>query len=193
MRKKEGMYKIKRILLITIFIIMLAMMANYNNAVNGVVVEQERVISETTILRWDNKLLSYGMLTADFDTIYTNARYKVEHYIETEEGAYIIVEEDTETKTGIVDEEAEFSPNTYHGYIYNEELTTPDNKVIIYDGSLVIKLYYDKIRDLEYIVEHHYEDREDLYKEDKYSGKEYEELVTEDDIEIRNEDRICLW
>lgn len=74
-----------------------------------------------------------------------NAKYKVEHYKETEDGKYELVSSDT--LTGEVDSTVTATPNTYTGY---KENTTHKDRVqsgkVAADDSLVLKLYYDKIK-----------------------------------------------
>ena len=71
--------------------------------------------------------------------------YKVEHYKETETGKYELAV--TDTLSGSTNEEVTATPKTYTGY---KENTTHKDRVakgsIKEDGSLVLKLYYDKIK-----------------------------------------------
>jgi len=150
--------------------------------VNGATVE--RVIAENTILKWYNKELPYSINRADFRGTYTKADYTVEHYKETTNGNYAKVTEDTEIKSGVVGEDGEYAGNIYVGYVYQPDLTEPENKAILIDGSLVIKLYYNKRTDLTYIVNHYYEDREELNEQETYENQTYRDIVTDEDIEL---------
>ena len=72
-----------------------------------------------------------------------NTAYKVEHYKQGENG-YILV--DTDNLTAETESEVTAVPKTYEGY---EENTTHEERKasgkVVGDGSLVLKLYYDKI------------------------------------------------
>ena len=71
--------------------------------------------------------------------------YKVEHYKEKEAGKYELAV--TDTLSGRTNEEVTAMPKTYTGY---EENKTHKDRIekgsIKADGSLVLKLYYDKIK-----------------------------------------------
>ncbi len=71
--------------------------------------------------------------------------YKIEHYKQTETG-YELVLGDTQTIEGIVGKEVIATPKTYEGYIWNKYAKgTVLKGEIKADGSLVLKLYYDKL------------------------------------------------
>ena len=71
--------------------------------------------------------------------------YKVEHYKETESGKYELVV--TDTLSGSTNEEVTATPKTYTGYKENKTHKDRVEKGSIKaDGSLVLKLYYDKIK-----------------------------------------------
>ncbi len=83
----------------------------------------------------------------------TNTSYKVEHYKQTGTGYAL---EESEDRTGTTGAEVTAEPKTYAGYTEN---TTIDNRVasgtIAGDGSLVLKLYYDRNTNTAYTVEHY--------------------------------------
>ena len=76
----------------------------------------------------------------------TDAKYTVEHYLETVDGEYKLEEDATEEKTGEIDSTATATPKEFTGFTEN---TTHEDRVptgtIAEDGSLVLKLYYDRI------------------------------------------------
>jgi carbonic anhydrase len=73
----------------------------------------------------------------------TDTKYVVEHYQENLlNNGYTLKEK--ENKKGTTDALATFSPKTYEGFVYNSSKTEPANKTIRGDGTLVIKLYYDR-------------------------------------------------
>lgn len=71
--------------------------------------------------------------------------YKVEHYQEDDDGKYKLVV--FEELTGETDEEVTAEPKEFTGYEENETHSerVPSGKISA-DGSLVLKLYYDKLR-----------------------------------------------
>ena len=73
-----------------------------------------------------------------------NVPYKVEHYQETDNGSYKLVV--TDSLTGEANQDVTAKPKTFTGY---KENTTHPERVsegkVLADGSLVLKLYYDKI------------------------------------------------
>ena len=72
------------------------------------------------------------------------AGYKVEHYKETKNGEYELAV--TKTLTGKTDEEVTAAPLEFEGYTENTKHAERVTKgTIKSDGSLVLKLYYDKI------------------------------------------------
>ncbi len=83
----------------------------------------------------------------------TTTAYKVEHYKQTESG-YVLAE--TENLTGTTDITVTATPKTYAGY--TENTTHVERKAtgtILGDGSLVLKLYYDRNTTTAYKVEHY--------------------------------------
>ncbi|MBQ8042603.1 MAG: InlB B-repeat-containing protein, partial [Clostridia bacterium] len=75
--------------------------------------------------------------------IATEAVYKVEHYKETQEGTYELAE--TEELVGKIGEEVTATAKEYTGY--RENVESEDRIVagtVLEDGSLVLKLYYDR-------------------------------------------------
>lgn len=120
-------------------------------------IENERVVSETKKLSWSE--INLSGISADFSNKYIYVtpeitKYLVEHYKQTKEGTYSTKPNDIDRMSGIANTEATYSPKNYEGFEYVENLTTPADKTIKSDGSLVIKLYYkDKsLEDLTYTV-----------------------------------------
>ncbi len=85
----------------------------------------------------------------------TSTPYKVEHYLETlTDGEYEDAPEVTETFYGTTDNDVTATPlNRFTGFTYNAGVSTVSGK-IAGDGSLVLKLYYDRN---EYNVTYGYE------------------------------------
>ena len=73
-----------------------------------------------------------------------DVKYKVEHYKENQEGDYTLAT--TEEKTGTVGKEVQATAKNFTGF---QENTTHKDRIatgtIEEDGSLVLKLYYDKL------------------------------------------------
>src|SRR5699024_5303 len=102
---------------------------------------------------------------------------------------------------------ATYEVKEYAGFTYNEELTTPEDKTIKGDGSLVIKLYYDRNTNTAYTVEYYQENLEGegytkvdtvnatgttgakaTYEVKEYAGFTYnEELTTPEDKTIKGD------
>ena len=69
--------------------------------------------------------------------------YKVEHWQQQLDGTYNKVED--EPKSGRTDSKVTAYPKNYTGYVYNpNHLDSKAEGVILADGSLVLKLYYDR-------------------------------------------------
>ena len=150
---------------------------------------EEKVISETTKLKWKNEILDYELNLTNFRIIYTIREYRVEHYKEKVDGTYELVTADTEIKSGIVGEYGEYEPNDYIGFVYNPALTTPENKAILIDGNLIIKLNYERRKDLTYTVNHYYEDEDGdlvpaLYEQRIYGNQIYGDEITNSKVEL---------
>ncbi len=77
-----------------------------------------------------------GTFTANTGTIYT-----VEHWLETEDGKYELA--DSTERNGTTGTEANALPGNYPGYTYDPQISTASG-IIKGDGSLVLKLYYNK-------------------------------------------------
>ena len=144
--------------------------------------EQEKVVSTNTVVQWTSKPIDYNMPLTDCSIVFTTAGYKVEHYQETTTGNYTLV--DTEADSGIVGDTGIYTPNTYDGYVYDSDLTTPSNKTITKDGNLVIKLYYNKRTDLSYTVNHYYEGNPDLAQSITYNNQTFGNKITNADITL---------
>lgn len=72
--------------------------------------------------------------------------YRVEHYLQELEGeGYLLDESATEELSGIIDEPVEAEAKTYSGFTENQEhpLRCVSGKIKV-DGSLVLKLFYDR-------------------------------------------------
>ena len=144
----------KSTLIIKTLLIIAIMIMGVFCCVQALAAQVEKIISETTTLKWESQDVTCNIPLADLQIIYTTANYKVEHYKETTEGNYILADQDT--FSGLVLDDGIYTPNTYDGYVYQSELTTPGDKTIDMDGNLIIKLYYNKRTDLSYTVNHHY-------------------------------------
>ncbi len=72
----------------------------------------------------------------------TNTAYTVEHYKENLQGTYDKVEEDTQHLTGTTGQSVTVTPNTYEGFTIKEDNILTGT--IAADGSLVIRVYYDR-------------------------------------------------
>ena len=74
----------------------------------------------------------------------TDTRYKVEHYKQDQEGQYILA--DTDTLQGTTGTNINATPKEYAGYRENQNYEGRVSQGFIKaDGSLVLKLYYDRI------------------------------------------------
>ena len=72
------------------------------------------------------------------------ANYTVEYYL-YENGEYVLSEEHTEVLSGNIDSSVTAEVKVFDGFIYNENAAgTVSNGKIWADGSLVLKLFYDK-------------------------------------------------
>ena len=70
-------------------------------------------------------------------------QYKVEHYKETTDGKYELAT--TDTLTGSANQNVTATPKSFEGFTENTNAEGRKNQgVITSDGSLVLKLYYDK-------------------------------------------------
>lgn len=90
-----------------------------------------------------------------------DATYKVEHYQESLENEYTLIEDDTEEKKGIIGEKTAAEAKTYEGFIEKEI----DQETIKADGSTVVEIYYKRKE----ITLSFYSDEETI--EDSISGK----------------------
>lgn len=71
--------------------------------------------------------------------------YKVEHYLANQEGNYNATAEKTETFAGTTGHEVTAEPLTFTGFTYNDtESKDTKTGTIASDGSLTLKLYYDR-------------------------------------------------
>lgn len=99
------------------------------------------IITNGTILMPDRDVILHGFFLENGDT-----EYKVEHYLESDtDGVYETTPAETTEHTGQTDAPVVGEPLNFEGYTYNaeySELTAKGN--ILPDGSLVLKLYYDK-------------------------------------------------
>ena len=73
----------------------------------------------------------------------TGTKYSVEHYLEGNGGSYNL--KDTTSHTGTTGDTAYAMPGNYPGYTHNaSHADAVESGTIAGDGSLVLKLYYDK-------------------------------------------------
>ena len=103
----------------------------------------------------------------------TDTKYKVEHYKQTLTGTYEL--EETENLTGTTDETATAIAKTYDGFTENETNTSRiPTGTIAGDGSLILKLYYDR-NSYELTINHYVQNADDnkftLNKTQTESGK----------------------
>ncbi|MCC3388278.1 hypothetical protein, partial [Enterocloster citroniae] len=68
----------------------------------------------------------------------TDTAYTVEHYLENIDGTYPTIPEATDTLSGMTGTIATYAEKAYAGFTYEATLTTPEDKTIAGDGSLVI-------------------------------------------------------
>ncbi|MBQ8299595.1 MAG: S-layer homology domain-containing protein [Clostridia bacterium] len=78
------------------------------------------------------------------ESVNTDTQYKVKHWKEKIEGGYPERAAATDNLSGTTGEIATFTPRTYTGFEYSGDLTTPTDKTILGDGSLVINLFYTR-------------------------------------------------
>ena len=67
--------------------------------------------------------------------------YKVEHYQKSLDGQYALVE--TDELTGATEAQVQATQKSYEGFYFNEKDSVASGEVLA-DGSLVLKLYYDR-------------------------------------------------
>ena len=81
------------------------------------------------------------MTTVSEADVAGRAAYTVEHYLQTEDGAYILNEK--ESKTAKVGNEVTAKEKNYTGYVLDETVEGANKSgIVTEDGSLVLKLYY---------------------------------------------------
>ncbi|WP_322746762.1 doubled motif LPXTG anchor domain-containing protein, partial [Enterocloster citroniae] len=118
----------------------------------GFTYEATLTTPEDKTIAGDGSLVIRLYYTRNTDTAYT-----VEHYLENIDGTYPATPEATDTLSGMTGTTATYAEKAYAGFTYNASLTTPEDKTIIGDGSLVIRLYYTRNTDTPYKVEYFYE------------------------------------
>lgn len=139
----------------------------------------------------------YGKFTAN-----ENTPYKIEYYQQQLDGTYAIVAGDTKNLTGKTDTAVNLDGkiNTYTGFTYVESKTeyvsratqngetvdTVTKNNIHGDGSLVVKLYYDRKTDYSYTVNYYWIGTteavlESVTRTDKKFGETYTEPVVQVD------------
>ena len=111
------------------------------NLINYTVDEEE--VNESD-LRFYKKEINNYTVTNKY-TVPENSNYKIEHYLQKDTlDGYELHE--TETLTGKTNSIVTATPKNYDGYILNPRVQgTIEKGKILADGSLVLKLYYDKI------------------------------------------------
>ncbi|MBD5136146.1 MAG: hypothetical protein HDT39_09350 [Lachnospiraceae bacterium] len=105
--------------------------------------------------------------------------YKVQYYVEQEDGTYKIYTEKKDIP-GTAGEEVEAEIITIDGY---EHTTTPDTlekDTVKEDNSTVLKVYYNKVKDPVYTVQYYVQQKDGKYKlyteKTNLKGKEGEEV-----------------
>ncbi|MDQ0361694.1 hypothetical protein [Breznakia pachnodae] len=112
---------------------------------------------ESGTILGDGSLTLKLYYTANLDTA-----YKVEHYLEQEDGTYAV--EDTINMNGMTGDSVSATVNIYDGYTFdNTVLGTLEDGTILGDGSLTLKLYYTANTDTSYKVEHYLEQPNGTY------------------------------
>ena len=113
------------------------------------------LVKEGYTLSWDKE---FSNVTSDLTvnavwTPNTDTVYKVEHYKQGESG-YTLA--DTDNLTGTTDREVTAEAKTYAGYTENTTISQRvPSGIVAGDGSLVLKLYYDRNTDTAYTVKHY--------------------------------------
>ena len=76
-----------------------------------------------------------------------DTKYTVYHYLENENGYYELEERATDVLTAETDTEVTAKPKAFENYVENTKIDrrVPSGKVTA-DGSLVLKLYYDRVK-----------------------------------------------
>lgn len=82
--------------------------------------------------------------------------YMVEHYQQNLDGNGW-TKTDVENLTGVVGETATYTAKSYPGFTQDSSLTIPDDLRLSGDGSLIIKLYYNRNL-INYVVNHYQQD-----------------------------------
>ncbi|MBR3967461.1 MAG: S-layer homology domain-containing protein [Clostridia bacterium] len=99
------------------------------------------ISSNNDFLMPDRDVVLHGFFLENGDT-----KYKVEHYLETDtDGVYETTPAEVTEHEGKTDAPVVGEPLNFEGYTYNAVVSDPTAKGnILPDGSLVLKLYYDK-------------------------------------------------
>ena len=113
------------------------------------------LVKEGYTLSWDKE---FSNVTSDLTvnavwTPNTETAYTVEHYKQGESG-YALA--DTDNLTGTTDSTVTAEAKTYAGYTENTTISQRvPSGIVAGDGSLVLKLYYDRNTDTAYTVKHY--------------------------------------
>ena len=103
--------------------------------------------------------------TCEVTVVSETKGYKVEHYKQQENKEYKI--EETENKTGVVGTTVTADKKEYEGYTFNSS-KSKNSGVVLVDGSLTLKMYYDFEQIVSsFIVKHYKEDENGTYVEVK--------------------------
>ena len=129
-----------------------------------------------TFAKWSPEIATTVTENIEYIAIWsanTDTKYKVEHYKQTLTGTYEL--EETENLTGTTDETATAIAKTYDGFTENETNTSRiPTGTIAGDGSLTLKLYYDR-NSYELTINHYVQNADDnkftLNKTQTESGK----------------------
>ena len=73
----------------------------------------------------------------------TNTPYRVEHYLQTKDGTGYALDGTGETRYGVTDAAVSAVAREYPGFTYNDGISNTSG-TIAGDGTLVLKLYYDR-------------------------------------------------
>ena len=123
-----------------------------------------------------------------------DTKYTVKHWRQEPKGEnevkYKEVVTDTRTYYGTTGELATYAPkDNYRGFTYNPDLTTPSDKTIKGDGSLVINLYYTR-NSYNYVTEYYYEGTTEPWIHDETENKtglaEYKAVIEDYEDNVKD-------
>ena len=149
--------------------------------------EQERIISQTTTLSWDNIKLNEELVAKDLFINYQNLNYKVEYYLDGEKDTSLTDKIGGNKKGQIIDTYADKNKIGYKlDKVENLPLTISEK-----ESENIIKVYYTKRTDLTYKVYYKEEGTDKEIEAAKVVDKQtFGTTVTEEAIDIEGYNKV---